>query len=121
MDAQSERCRVVADIQRRERQWWLLDAHQLGPTVLRGSFVTRPEPQSRTSRMFDGISSRLDSVRWPSLLSQAQEAWEPARTVTGRQPYRNQRLSECAQCRESVCLYAWENQPRHDRAQRHVC
>ncbi len=63
-----------------------------GTTLLCGSSATWSEPQSRMGRMFDGISTRLDSMHWPALPGQEQEAWEPARTVSGRQPHRNKRL-----------------------------
>lgn len=50
------------------------------------------KPQSRLGGDSDGLPSRLHSHRWPALPGQEQEAWEPPRTITGKQPYRNQRL-----------------------------
>lgn len=48
--------------------------------------------QSSMGGVLDGISARLDSVRWPSLPSQAQYEWEPPRTIRGKSPGRNKRL-----------------------------
>jgi site-specific DNA-cytosine methylase len=61
-------------------------------TLLRGSSTTRISPQSRMGRVFDGVSVRLDRMRWPSLPGERQQEWEPPRTITGRSLARGQRL-----------------------------
>jgi DNA (cytosine-5)-methyltransferase 1 len=83
----------VAYTQHWGRQWWLLDAHQPGATVLCSSSATRAASQSRLGRMFDGISTRLDDACWPAKPGHMQEEWEPSRTVIGqRHPFRRKRL-----------------------------
>lgn len=57
-----------------------------------GASHRRYGTQSRMGGMFDGISAKLDCIRWPSGPGQEQWEWEPARTVPGKQPYRNHRL-----------------------------
>jgi len=73
-------------------QWGSEHEEQPGATVLWSNSATGSESQSRMGRMFDGVSARLDRVRWPALPGQELEAWEPVWTVTGRQPHQNPRL-----------------------------
>lgn len=70
----------LAHAQHRGRERRMLDAHQPDTTVLCGSAVAWSEPQSRMDRMLHGISSRLDSARWPAPPG-PQFAWEPQRVV----------------------------------------
>ncbi len=42
--------------------------------------------------MLDGLSSWLDSARWPSLPGREQRTWEPPRVVKERIPDRTNRL-----------------------------
>lgn len=39
--------------------------------------------ESSMGRVLDGISSRLDGIRWPAALGQSQYDWEPPRVATG--------------------------------------
>lgn len=48
--------------------------------------------QSRLGRMLDGISSWLDSHRWPAPFGCEQYDWEPPRLAQGRIPHRRERL-----------------------------
>lgn len=80
----------VAHAQHRGRERRMLDAHQPDTTVLCGSTVAWSEPQSRMGRMLYGISSRLDSARWPAPPG-PQFAWEPQRVV-GRVSERRERI-----------------------------
>ncbi len=82
----------VAHTEHRRCQWGSKHEEQSSTALLRGSSATWSESQSRMGRVSDGISARLDGIRWPSGPGQEQQEWEPARTVTGRQPYRNRRL-----------------------------
>jgi DNA (cytosine-5)-methyltransferase 1 len=87
-----DRASNVADAEHRRCQWRSLDEEQSSTTLLCGSSATRDKPQSRMGRVFDGISARLDRMRWPYEPGPIQYEWEPARTVTGRQPSRRKRL-----------------------------
>ena len=80
----------VAHAQHRGRERRLLDAHQPGATVLRGSTVARTEPQPGMDRMLHGISARLDSALWPAPPG-SQFEWEPRRVV-GRVSERRERI-----------------------------
>jgi DNA (cytosine-5)-methyltransferase 1 len=48
--------------------------------------------QSFMGRMFNGLSRRLDRLRWPALPGEEQHEWEPSRIVTGKSKYRVARL-----------------------------
>ena len=82
----------LADADSRGCQRRSQHSHQSDTAVLCSSATTGSSPQSGMGRELDGLSAWLDSYRWPALAGQEQEAWEAPRTITGKQPYRNQRL-----------------------------
>jgi DNA (cytosine-5)-methyltransferase 1 len=83
---------VVAHPKHWRRERWMLDENQPGATVLCGNAGTRAELEPGMGRVFDGISSRLDSILWPSMPGREQQAWEPQRVVFGKVPERAKRL-----------------------------
>lgn len=59
----------------------------------RKPLAASPSSQPRLGRDSDELAAWLDSpTRWPARRGAPQEAWEPPRTVTGRDKQRNPRL-----------------------------
>ncbi len=56
-----------------------------------GDSAQRPS-QPRMGGGADGVSEGVDSHQWPSAPNQAQEEWEPSRTIPYKLPYRAARL-----------------------------
>jgi DNA (cytosine-5)-methyltransferase 1 len=56
-----------------------------------GSYATR-QAQPRVGRVLDGAADWLDRTRWPSLPGEAQEEWEPPRTISQKVAHRARRL-----------------------------
>lgn len=56
--------------------------------------TNRPSGQTqyRLGRGLDGFSTGVDGYQWPALPGEPQHAWEPPRTIIGKQPDRNKRL-----------------------------
>jgi len=55
-------------------------------------YITPGQPQPRMGRGSYGPTSGMDSHRWPSPPNQAQEEWEPPRTIAHKLKHRASRL-----------------------------
>ncbi len=63
-----------------------------GGTCATADGCAEREAESHVGRVLDGISARLDGVRWPAPPG-PQHAWEPPRVVTGKVPRRGARIT----------------------------
>lgn len=61
--------------------------------------------QSGVGRVPHGLSGGLDGQRWPAAPGEQQHAWEPPRTVEGRQEHRAARLKGCGNAVVPQCGY----------------
>ncbi len=101
MESESQRCSTMARLNTTRQQE--CNASRCNLTL--GQDTSTRQSQPCLGRGVDGISTGMDTDRWPARIGRGQYDWEPPRVITTRERYRVDRLKALGNAIVPQCVW----------------